>query len=74
MGAKSDDRQAKTLILKNGSKHKIKGSNGRFWFCEGTQFRKSNPDIKEIIYAEAEATDDAEKKAPKAKHRAGDEK
>ena len=51
MGAKSDDRQAKTLILKNGSKHKIIGSNDRYWLCEKTQFRKSNPEIAEIIMA-----------------------
>lgn len=52
MSAKSDDTREKILILKDGSKHKIIGSTGRFWVCEKTQFRKSNPDIAEVVDAE----------------------
>ena len=49
MGAKSADRREKTIILIDGSKHKIIGSNAKYWLCEGTQFRKNNPDIKEVV-------------------------
>ena len=65
MGAKSDATREKILILKDGSKHKIIGSTGRFWLCEKTQFRKSNPDIAEIVDAE-------EKPKKKAKKEDGD--
>ena len=51
MSAKSSDTGEKILIMKNGSKHKVKGSTAKFWLCEGTQFRKSNPDIVEIVEA-----------------------
>ena len=36
------------LVMKNGDRYKIVGENERYWLCEGTQFKKSNPLIEKI--------------------------
>lgn len=47
MGKKN--RTEAFLVMKNGDRYKVVGENERYWLCEGTQFRKSNPNIMEIV-------------------------
>ena len=37
------------LTMENGDKYEIVGESGKYYFCKGTQFRKGNPHIKEVI-------------------------
>ena len=41
-------QQKRVLILKTGEEFPITGENGRYWLCEGANFRKSNKDIAGI--------------------------
>lgn len=36
------------LVFSTGERFPIIGENGKYWFCEGTQFRKSNPAIERV--------------------------
>ena len=47
-------QQKRVLVLKTGEKFPIIGENGRYWLCEGANFRKSNPSIKEVKALKAE--------------------
>ena len=38
-----------TLVLQDGGRFPLIGETDRFWICRGTQFRKSNPAVKEIL-------------------------
>ncbi len=41
-------KKQRVLVLKTGEEFPIVGENGRYWLCEGANFRKSNPSIKEV--------------------------
>lgn len=36
------------LVLTNGRTYRITGENGKYYLCEGAQFRKSNPRIRSV--------------------------
>ena len=39
----------KILILKDGSSYKIIKEDKKYYWCDGTQFRKNNKEIKEVV-------------------------
>ena len=41
-------KKQRVLVLKTGEEFPIVGENGRYWLCEGANFRKSNWEIQEI--------------------------
>lgn len=41
-------KKQRVLVLKTGEEFPIVGENGRYWLCEGANFRKSNRKIQEI--------------------------
>ena len=41
-------KRQRVLVLKTGEEFPIVGENGRYWLCEGANFRKSNREIQEI--------------------------
>lgn len=47
-------QQKRVLVLKTGEEFPIIGENGRYWLCEGVNFRKSNKEIAEIKEVKAE--------------------
>lgn len=38
----------KILVMRDGTEYAVKCRRGKYWICEGTQFRVSNPAILEI--------------------------
>lgn len=36
------------LALRDGSEHEVVSESGKYYFCEGTQFRKMNPNIAAV--------------------------
>ena len=44
----------KWLKMKNGSMHRVIRSDGKYFYCENTQFRMENPQIAEIMLQEME--------------------
>ena len=47
-------KKQRVLVLKTGEEFPIAGENGRYWLCEGANFRKSNRKIQEIKELKAE--------------------
>lgn len=47
-------KRQRVLVLKTGEEFPIVGENGRYWLCEGANFRKSNREIQEIKELKAE--------------------
>lgn len=47
-------KRQRILVLKTGEEFPIVGENGRYWLCEGANFRKSNREIQEIKALKAE--------------------
>ena len=47
-------KKQRVLVLKTGEEFHIVGENGRYWLCEGANFRKSNREIQEIKELKAE--------------------
>ena len=47
-------KKQRVLVLKTGEEFPIVGQNGRYWLCEGANFRKSNREIQEIKELKAE--------------------
>lgn len=47
-------KKQRVLVLKTGEDFPIVGENGRYWLCEGANFRKSNREIQEIKEIKAE--------------------
>lgn len=47
-------KRQRVLVLKTGEEFPIVGENGRYWLCEGANFRKSNREIQEIKEFKAE--------------------
>lgn len=47
-------KRQRVLVLKTGEEFPIVGENGRYWLCEGANFRKSNREIQEIKALKAE--------------------
>lgn len=47
-------QQKRVLVLNTGEEFPITGETGRYWLCEGANFRKSNKKIAEIKEAKAE--------------------
>ncbi len=47
-------KRQRVLVLKTGEEFPIVGENGRYWLCEGANFRKSNREIQEIKEIKAE--------------------
>lgn len=47
-------KKQRVLVLKTGEEFPIVGENGRYWLCEGANFRKSNREIQEIKALKAE--------------------
>ena len=47
-------KRQRVLVLKTGDEFPIVGENGRYWLCEGANFRKSNREIQEIKELKAE--------------------
>lgn len=41
-------KKQRVVVLKTGEEFPIVGENGRYWLCEGANFRKSNREIQEI--------------------------
>jgi len=39
----------KTLVLTSGEKLQIIGESGKFWLCDGTQFRKTSRSIASVV-------------------------
>lgn len=53
----------KVLKHKNGTEYGITKENGKYYICGKTQFRKSNPDIAEIVRVKLEEeTEEKEEK------------
>lgn len=50
-----------TLVMKSGATYPITGETNRHYFCEGTQFRKGNPNIIEVqqLFVEPENAEEA---------------
>lgn len=54
--SKSKSKTETVLTMSNGKTYKVISSEGRYYKCEATQFRKANPDIasiEEICIAES---------------------
>lgn len=47
-------KKQRVVVLKTGEEFPIVGENGRYWLCEGANFRKSNREIQEIKALKAE--------------------
>lgn len=47
-------KKQRVLVLKTGEEFPVVGENGRYWLCEGANFRKSNREIQEIKELKAE--------------------
>ena len=47
-------KRQRVIVLKTGEEFPIVGENGRYWLCEGANFRKSNREIQEIKELKAE--------------------
>lgn len=47
-------KKQRVLVLKTGEEFPIVGETGRYWLCEGANFRKSNREIQEIKELKAE--------------------
>lgn len=47
-------KRQRVVVLKTGEEFPIVGENGRYWLCEGANFRKSNREIQEIKELKAE--------------------
>ena len=47
-------KKQRVVVLKTGEEFPIVGENGRYWLCEGANFRKSNREIQEIKELKAE--------------------
>ena len=47
-------KKQRVIVLKTGEEFPIVGENGRYWLCEGANFRKSNREIQEIKELKAE--------------------
>ena len=47
-------KRQRVLVLKTGEEFPIVGENGRYWLCDGANFRKSNREIQEIKELKAE--------------------
>lgn len=47
-------KKQRVVVLKTGEEFPIVGENGRYWLCEGANFRKSNREIQEIKETKAE--------------------
>ena len=47
-------KKQRVLVLKTGEEFPIVGENGRYWLCEGANFRKSNREIQKIKELKAE--------------------
>ena len=45
-------KQERYILFKNGKEKKIIGEDGKFWFCEGTQYRKLSDLIQDVIFKE----------------------
>ncbi len=52
--SKKNKSAKKVLTLKSGETFPIIRESGKYWICEGTQFRKSNPAILCIETVKAE--------------------
>lgn len=57
-------KKQRVLVLKTGEEFLIVGENGRYWLCEGANFRKSNREIQEIKALKAEKPVRKEAEAP----------
>lgn len=47
-------KKQRVVVLKTGEEFPIVGENGRYWLCEGANFRKSNREIHGIKELKAE--------------------
>ena len=47
-------KRQRVVVLKTGEEFPIVGENGRYWLCEGANFRKSNREIQGIKELKAE--------------------
>ena len=36
------------LVMKSGERYEITGENGKYYLCNGTQFRKGNQSIEKV--------------------------
>lgn len=41
-------QQFKTLVFRDGRTYRVLKEQGKYYICEGTQFRKSNTNIVEV--------------------------
>lgn len=60
MAKRSEKRNStnrRILVLKNGERHEILTEDAKYYRCEGTQFRKNNPNIECV---EREVKNDAQ--------------
>lgn len=46
--SKSKDTNETILTMSDGTTHKVISSEGRYYKCESTQFRKANPNILSV--------------------------
>ena len=45
---KAEIEKKRMLLLKSGERYQIVAEDARYYRCEGTQFRKSNPSIERV--------------------------
>ncbi len=50
----AEKKTQKVLRMKNGEVIPVVETKGRFFICEGRQFRRSNPEIAEVVTERAE--------------------
>lgn len=64
MARKKERKTGKFLLFRNGREYKVLSENGKYYFCNGTQFRKMNPAIAQVLeraaQEEKEVADDAD--------------
>lgn len=57
-------KTGQVLVLDTGERFSLTGETGRYYQCEGAQFRKGNPHVRieeEVIEEAAEAAGDEER-------------
>lgn len=50
----AEKKTRKVLRMKNGEVIPVVETKGRFFICEGQQFRRSNPEIAEVVTEKVE--------------------
>ena len=50
----AEKKARKVLRMKNGEAIPVLETKGRFFICEGRQFRRSNPEIAKVVTEKAE--------------------